>query len=79
MSDEPCHECPQLRSQVNQLTRQVEFLQMQLSGLRAVVAGQVRFIAAELEPGEATMQRDKALARVQGRLTEALIEAGGRV
>lgn len=77
MSD--CQNCPNLRAEVNQLRRHNEHLQMQLSGLRAVVAGQVRFIHAELEPGEATMQRDKALKRVQGRLTEALVEAGGRV
>lgn len=77
MSD--CRACPTLRAQVNQLTRQLDHVQMQLSGLRAVTAAQVRFVAAELEPGEATMARDKALKRVQGRLTEAVHEAGGRV
>lgn len=79
MSRESCGECPTLRAQINQLTRQLEHVQMQLSGLRAVTAGQVRFIHAELEPGEATMQRDKVLRRVEMRLTEAVVEAGGRV
>jgi len=67
-----CSNCSSMR-------RENAHLRMLLSGLRAVTAGQVRFIAAELEPGEATMHRDKVLRRVEMRLTEAVVEAGGRV
>lgn len=78
MPGESCATCPTLRAEVRRLARDNERLYIILSELRATVSGQVRFIAAETEPGEATMPRDRALRRVHDRLTAALVDAGGQ-
>lgn len=79
MADKSCSTCPALRAQIAQLQRQNDQLRILLQDLRATVAGQVRFIDQETEPGEATMSRDQLAKRVRGRLAVALEAAGGRL
>lgn len=76
MSDQPCHECPNLRSQVEQLKVELRRTHDQLNDLRADVSFVLRTIHNEQE--RPSMARVKLIDAIQDRLAAALEALAGR-